>query len=266
MDKTFPIKVFVEKGYPQKLANVEVEMDEEDLRIWNLLHPYRKALRNTWTSTSELLSLCDKLHEHKTNVPKIESVHLIETERWAKQLLIILEEYDRRIREKVLNYNEDILGAYFYERTPKIELYWGVIGLCCMCSGEYDVESLSIVVLVHELAHAYTHIGTDIDGGQWDTKDFHEVDVHVAEGLAQYYTEKVLFKIKDKYPKPLVAFEELLGDQPKPYRIHKEWVKYSPETIRRALLETRRQHKHELRDFVEFLDRAHKELGTPSHY
>ena len=164
------------------------------------------------------------------------------------------------------SYEEDILGAYFYKQIPKIELYWGAIGLCCMYSGEYDIESLSIVVLAHELAHAYTHIGTDIDGGQWDTKDFHEVDVYVAEGLAQYYTEKVLFKIKDKYPKPLVAFEELLGDQPQPYRIHKEWVKYSPETIRRALLETRRQRKHELRDFVEFLDRAHKELGTPSRY
>ena len=34
----------------------------------------------------------------------------------------------------------------------------------------FDVEALTYVVLAHELAHAYTHLGRDIDGNAWDTE------------------------------------------------------------------------------------------------
>src|SRR4030095_13125762 len=73
----------------------------------------------------------------------------------------------------LLAVNEDILGIYRYSAISgrklrngvegEIELYWGIIGLISRllrCS----VEALTVVVLAHELAHAYTHLGYDIDG------------------------------------------------------------------------------------------------------
>jgi hypothetical protein len=53
----------------------------------------------------------------------------------------------------------------FSERQPEI---WGVIGLFSQILG-LNPEALTIVVLAHELAHAYTHRTADIDGKFWDS-------------------------------------------------------------------------------------------------
>src|SRR5262249_21910254 len=65
-----------------------------------------------------------------------------------------------------LEVDEDVLGVYEYgciDVFPEssVELYWGVIGLCAGWLGT-AVEDLAAVVLAHELAHAYTHLGRDI--------------------------------------------------------------------------------------------------------
>jgi hypothetical protein len=63
-----------------------------------------------------------------------------------------------------------VLGAYFF-RIPQIRLYWVVIGIAARTLG-VAVEALTIVVLAHELARAYTHLGRDIDNERWDTGHF----------------------------------------------------------------------------------------------
>ena len=39
------------------------------------------------------------------------------------------------------------------------------------------IEDLTVVVLIHELAHGYTHIGRDIDGTSWDDTAFAKSDL-----------------------------------------------------------------------------------------
>ena len=68
----------------------------------------------------------------------------------------------------MLEVDKDVLGVYEYGRIDgfagsSIELYWPVIGLCAGWLGT-PVEDLAVVVSTHELAHAYTHPGRDIDG------------------------------------------------------------------------------------------------------
>ena len=98
----------------------------------------------------------------------------------------------------ILGINQDVLGAYIFaettaavvrrEKIPRIEMYWQVIGLVAR-ELRVQVEDLTTVVLAHEQAHAYTHLGIDADGESWETDPFEKRDTGLVEGLAQYYTE-----------------------------------------------------------------------------
>lgn len=167
---------------------------------------------------------------------------------------------------------QDDLGCYFYSvpdpskpwkserRESYIELYWAVIGLVARAIGT-DVEDLAVVVLAHELAHAYTHVGCDIDGESWSSSAFCAADRALTEGLAQYYTFRVCDKIKMQLPGVLGAFDTLLQEQPKPYQAHRPWLQdNTPEQVRLAMLQTRRNGTGKVRDFEASLGQAKDSL------
>lgn len=92
-------------------------------------------------------------------------------------LLKLLEKHDPL--KTVLAVRDDFLGVYVYEynrhdpfadehtvNRASIRIYWGVVGLVAEWMG-CAVEDLAIVVLAHELAHAYTQLGADIEGRRW---------------------------------------------------------------------------------------------------
>ena len=106
---------------------------------------------------------------------------------------------------------EDVLGAYFF-RVPEVHLYWMVIGLVAGVLG-ISVESLTVVVATHELAHAYSHLGRDIDGKRWETEDFARADLNIVEGIAQFYTEVVSPKLEARNPAVFPAYASLVGIQ-----------------------------------------------------
>jgi len=54
---------------------------------------------------------------------------------------------------------------------------------------DVSVDGLTIVVLTHELVHAYTQLENDIDNEQWETGAFAAADLKVVEGLAQFIRE-----------------------------------------------------------------------------
>ena len=58
------------------------------------------------------------------------------------------------------------------------------------------VEALTVVVAAHELSHAYTHLGRDIDGRCWDTEAFAHAETGMVEGLAQFYTALICDKLE----------------------------------------------------------------------
>lgn len=128
---------------------------------------------------------------------------------------------NRQELQKIREIDEDILGAYFFH-IPEIQIYWMVIGIVATMLG-ISIESLTIVVLAHEIAHAYHHHGLDIDGYQWETFSFATTDIFVIEGLAQFYTEIVSEKISERYPEVKTAFGKLLEMQPDPYVDYRKW-------------------------------------------
>lgn len=144
--------------------------------------------------------------------------------------------------QQILEINEDVLGAYFF-RIPEIRLYWIVIGVYSQIL-DLPIEALTVVVLAHELAHAYTHLGYDIDNRDWNTEEFARSDLHLVEGLAQFYTRVICEQISQRFPAALDAFEELLKHQSDVYSEHKKWstkgsLEHEGETIRISMLECR---------------------------
>lgn len=157
-----------------------------------------------------------------------------------------LPQWQIEIRKRLREVEGDWLGRYI-PRTRDVELNWIPIAIYCK-SVSIPIEDLTIVVLAHELAHAYSHAGMDIDGNFWDTDCFLRSDLSVVEGLAQYFTLMFLRKIEQSDPGPLNAFVALLTDQASPYHAHELWAGASDigargEAIRLALLDARMEER-----------------------
>jgi hypothetical protein len=172
------------------------------------------------------------------------------------------------------NRRGDVLGSYHLGGARKvIMLHWIPIWLFARRLG-VDYTSLLLVTLGHEYAHYYTQLGRDSNGprgrrsnqhrtgpddrfdpdqrGQAESADevetdaledaFRRFDVHVMEGLAQFYTDRLCRKwIRENEPwsqSPLVAFETLLLRQSEPYTWWSNWGK-APEVVRSAILRAR---------------------------
>ncbi|MBC8009000.1 MAG: hypothetical protein H7067_02760 [Burkholderiales bacterium] len=136
---------------------------------------------------------------------------------------------------------DDILGAY-HPAEKLVTIHWMVIAFIASNLG-VNVEALTVVVVVHELAHAYTHAGLDIDGCAWETEGFITSDRSVIEGIAQHYTEVVLKKLAVRFPEPPEVFEKLLSRQTEIYKQYRTWFPSDEkrgEIMRAALLQARR--------------------------
>jgi hypothetical protein len=145
-----------------------------------------------------------------------------------------------RAVEQIIGIDEDVLGAYFF-RIPEIRLYWVVIGITARALG-VSPDALTIVVLAHELAHAYTHLGRDIDNERWETERFAKSDIEIVEGLAQFYTQILCMRLEHRMPAALEAYQALLKKQSGPYTAHLKWVEFDErggEIIRISMIECR---------------------------
>jgi len=161
------------------------------------------------------------------------------------------------------------LGSYRYREhgglfgnvyEGHIELYWSIIGLVAQLINT-SVEALTVVVFTHELAHAFTHIGADIDGERWPSKEFDEGDRGLAEGLAQYYTARVCDRLERQDVHAKEAYEKLLPHQPPPYQLQRKWLEeFTPEEVRLAMIETRRKGAGKVHDFENLLKAARERL------
>lgn len=164
-----------------------------------------------------------------------------------------------KVLKQIIDIREDVLGAYYF-RVPEIHIYWVVIGTIAQALG-VSPEALTIVVLAHELAHAYTHLGYDIGGDQWKTDDFAKCDAHIVEGLAQFYAETVCRRVQERAPAALHAYEKLLDCQSGPYHAHREWGPQdgkAAETVRASILVCRARGvvaPEELKEVMAFIQK-----------
>ena len=111
--------------------------------------------------------------------------------------------------------------------------------------------------------------GADINGRRWPSPIFAKSETGLKEGLAQYYTYRLLRRLERRYSGALKAYEAMLPGQP-PACSHPPAVDRwsTPEAVRRAMARNEESGKEtKLVDFNRRLIEANKELqptGTVS--
>lgn len=155
-------------------------------------------------------------------------------EEAQKELDTILSE----IRSYKEDGSYDVLGI-FSRKKHALKIYAQVIAYYSD-KMKVSAEDLSFVVLVHELAHAYTIAGYDINGYRGILLNEYP-DRCISEGLAQYYTEAVCMQLESSKPEFLAVFKALLLCQTTPYSWYSNWFQGKPdhEKLRAALIEYR---------------------------
>jgi hypothetical protein len=129
---------------------------------------------------------------------------------------------------------------------------------------DVSVEGLTIAVLAHELVHAYTHVGSDIDGEQWDTNAFAEAELRIVEGLAQFYTAIVCKKLEGKLPGLSNAFEQLLSIQSPTYTAFRSWTSANEragEIVRFSMIGARKKKLCNYKGFLEEMKKVRERVG-----
>ena len=240
------IPVRVKDGLPLPLSRVVANFDQI---VWELLM-HRRALTETLTGLEIVTRKYNEI-EKIISKPSATVEQITHTRNLVREIKQKLDEY--KIIEQIMAIKQDTLGAYFF-RIPEIQIYWMVIGLLSALL-QVSVEGLAVVVLTHELAHAYTHLGYDIDGRDWNTAAFAAADLEIVEGLAQHYTKTICEStLATKFPQASEAYKALVNQQTDPYRIHEQWTDdknedKSGEIIRFTMINTRLKNIQNIDDF-----------------
>ena len=170
-----------------------------------------------------------------------------------------LDNFNKTLIELLYDGNPDVFGRYFgshFSNKGEIDLY--IIPCVLFCeANNLDLSTFVTMVLAHELAHGYNHLGIDKDNYHWE--NFWDTDDYLAEGLAQYYTLEFLEKHLLKIPKGIEVFEFLLSHQSAPYKSFETW-EASPEKIYSAFIEARRNMIFKNDDFLTLLAGAKKRI------
>ena len=265
-DNRTSVPVRLARGLPRGLAGRRLD-DDTGLAV--TLAPHQHTLRrlreNLDALKPALSGLAQRLDGRGLVGDRVR--HVGPVRELAALLLHEAEKAD--LVRWMLEVDEDVLGVYEYgciDGFPEssIELYWSVIGVCAGWLGA-PVEDLAVVVLTHELAHAYTHLGRDIDGLRWASASFGESDRTLKEGLAQYYTPRVCHRLTVQLPGCRAVYETLLPRQPRAYRTHLSWIAdCTPEEVRYAMLAVRCEARASLEDFELRLEGARRAITVTS--
>jgi hypothetical protein len=199
---------------------------------------YRPALEQADQGLKLIVDQSEMLANYLPDTSK--GVEAIETSR-AFISEILTRSVEIEILDRFRAINEDILGAYWINAS-KIQIYWMPLAIFAPLL-RVPLRTLTIAVLCHELVHAYTHRGVDLNGQSWPTDHFIATDTYVKEGLAQYYTEKIMRELGVRLPDALAVFLAKTAKQAPPYTAYQNWLgdqrQPSPEVTRWAMREFR---------------------------
>lgn len=260
-DSQSRVTVEVTDGFPRPLAEI---VDQIDLTLWRLALG-RNALVGLVEGATFVTKHWGELVEWPLMPSDLLDKHpaLQATLQLAQTLRSLVA--DLSLEMRIAAIREDVLGSYDSE-NHSIDLYWIPIGMFANLLG-CTVEDLTGVVLAHELAHAYTHLGQDVDGQVWERQAFDVADREITEGLAQFYTSLVANSrmMAQRSLGFSRAFRDLLAYQAEPYRVHIHWgeeeAELAGERVRLAMLACRKQGVTRYGDFRQLLKKAAGVLG-----
>ncbi len=177
----------------------------------------------------------------------------------SEYLDLYFKKYDLNVLMSTLFKNSgksaDIWGTYFL-RDSKIEIYYVPLVLFCQINN-LPLEHAILSTLVHEIAHAYHHMGKDKDNIIWS--DMASTDLKIVEGMAEYFTWLFVETYKESNPRMEETYISMFNCLGEEYTIFKSWLEnYNKETIKSALLGARKKSIRKYDDFIDLLDNLKK--------
>lgn len=250
------VPVRVADGIPECLMDV-LKVDDDLLDLYLDLAIFKSAAKGI----ELLLPKYVYLEKWEPLAPSIASKDEFDNSRKSLVKLITGLESLNPFKE-IWEINQDVLGTYFF-RQGRIEIYWIPIGLI---AADLDIspESLTQVVVAHELAHAYTHLGFDIDEQTWNTEHFAKTTLDVVEGVAQFFTEAVCRRLRYRWPDAIEAYDALLTKQTGPYKAHLDWNRGDDavgEAVRNAMIQFRSSSIDKDQNFTDMISHYKELLG-----
>jgi hypothetical protein len=253
------VSVRVVEGFPTEIARL---IDRhQDQTLWRLIIAQPKLggvveglglLIQHWEEFEKWLQLPEVAKGSKPSLERAVQVAA------AMQTVAVVG----KVFDEIKEIQEDILGIYRL-RDSSVEIYWMAQALIAAMLA-VRIEDLTVVTLAHELAHAYTHVGKDIDGRAWGDAAFAGSALEVKEGLAQFYTVVTARKLGNRAPGVHEAYEALLNRQSDLYRVHLDWLKDRPEQrgeiVRFAMLRARRLDKVDDTGWIDLLNETSASL------
>ena len=252
------IQVSVVDGMPQPLA--EATSDVEQWQWWLVL--FAPALAEARDGLGIIAGQREMLAARLGDIAD-EMASVDSSRRFVERILG--HSIERTLAKRLEEIEDDILGAYWVHES-KVQIYWMPIAIFASLFG-LPIPMLTVITLCHELAHAYTHRGVDLNANAWNTNHFIRTDNEVKEGLAQYYTDQVMRSLETRMPGILEAFLKLAESQSRLYSDYQNWIE-SPaesglEAVRYAMLELRNSSPplYDYEGFVENIRSAQRVLG-----
>ena len=252
------VPVSVVDGMPRPMA--EATSDIEPWQWWLILNA--PALATAREGLRIIADERDMLARHLGDIAN-EMASVDSSRGFVERILG--HSIERDLAERLEGIEDDILGAYWVHDS-KIQIYWMPIAIFASLFG-LSIPMLTIITLCHELAHAYTHRGVDLNSNAWGTDHFIRTDNGVKEGLAQYYTDQVMRAFETRVPGILDAFLKLAESQSHLYSDYQNWIGNSEESgleaVRYAMLELRNSSPplYDYEGFVENIRSAQRVLG-----
>jgi hypothetical protein len=223
-EKQNEINIKVEDLIPESLVKLLGKYSNAEIDL--ILH--FSSMKRTLEEIRYQIDNFDNFSSFHRDSIKID--HLLQTEKLLK--LQISRVNDSEILQEIRNLGPDLLGVY-YLGSKLIHLYWICIGLCTQIF-DIELEEITLIVLIHELVHGYTHLGYDKDGENWDLDSFEKTDPRITEGFAQFYTEYIYITYFDKSPEKFRKFNQNL---PFYYTEYEKWFDKDEKGIWAAIME-----------------------------
>lgn len=241
------VRIEISNDIPPQIIDL---IDAYDKTTWSLILE-KKSIENSMYGVGYIKGMQNEILKEIKIESDYNSFEAVE-----KDLQTIINYVNTlNVNEKIKNIHGDILGTY-HPGKKEIKLYWFAIGLLALILN-VSIENLTLIVLAHELAHAYTHLGFDIDGNQWKLKDFMDSELEIVEGIAEYYSRRFAELHNDKKTGLIDTYELLLSISPPCYKKYTEWFDDKTdeigEAVRYALIISRQQGKKDYKTFMELI-------------
>ena len=241
LSKGKPCGIGVSGYVPDQIREIIEQVPDLLLRIL-ALYPQLKGSKSLLNQIADARGEIYKYLNIKLEIDSINSTE--------NNLVDVLNASDKKVKlllEKIVKSPADLMGSYS-PLSSRIEIYWVPIFVVSL-GLSVPLDRLAYVVLVHELAHYYSHAGKDADNNHWQTDHFVRADNRIVEGIAQFWTDHICQKFNRRLGlvtshSESECFFELLKRQDDHYSCFKKWLPDHPrriEAVRGAMLKIREE-------------------------